>query len=309
MNRSEGSPRFTLRQLEVFLAVARHGSTARAAGELHLSQSAVSAALRSLEEQYGVALFDRRGRRLALNPVGRALRARAEALLAHAGELHRALAGHGALGHLRVGASYTIANHLAVGYLVDYLARYPEAKVEFFAANSPEVVSRVLHYQVDLGMIEGEASHPDLELVPWMGDELVVFCSPDHPLAARGALSEEEIAAARWILREPGSGARQTFDRAFARFLPKLDIYLEFRHNEAIKRAVEAGLGIGCLSRIVLAGNFRDGSLVPLALPAPFDLARTFYLALPRQRHRREAVEAWVEICLAGARSPALSTA
>ena len=289
--------RFTLRQLEVFLAIARHKNTFLAAEDLYMSQSAVSAALKTLEKAYEIQLFDRIGKRLELNEVGKTLRRKAESLLAHAREFDEDLKGHDQIGHLKIGASFTIANHLAVNYLASYLTEYPGAEVDFSVANSPEIVSRVLNYEVDLGMIESEVNHSELELIPWMDDELIVFCSPDHPLARKGKLSDRDILENRWILREAESGARQTFNRAFTSLLPRLDVYFEFKHNEAIKKAVESGLGIGCLSQIVLQGNFREGSLIPLKLSRKHQMKRTFYIALAKNRYRKRAVDAWVRTC------------
>jgi DNA-binding transcriptional LysR family regulator len=290
--------KYTLRQLEIFLAVARQGNTTAAAGELNLSQSAVSAALRALEHSYDVRLFDRVGKKLELNLTGQSLRKKAESLLAHAREYDLELARHQYIGHLKVGTSFTIGNHLAVECLASYLAEYPEARVEFDVSNSPDVIARVLNYEVDLGMVENASPRKDLELIPWLRDELVVFCSPDHPLAGkRRALTERDIEGLAWILREPESGARKTFEAAFAPLLPALNVYLEFKHNEAIKKAVEAGLGVGCLSRIVLQKNLKEGSLIPLNLSNKFNLRRTFYFALAANRYHMSAVDNWLSVC------------
>jgi DNA-binding transcriptional LysR family regulator len=287
---------FTIRQLEIFLAVAKHQSVSKAADQLCLSQSAASASLQSLEKAYGVTLFDRQGNKLKLNPIGHTLRKEAETLFAHCQQFDDALKRHTDIGHLRVGASFTIGNHLVVRYLSDYLANYPEADVQLDTANTPEVVAKVLNYEVDVGMIEREVQHRELELIPWKEDELVAFCSASHPLAKKGILNDDDIKAARWILREPDSGARHTFDRALAGLLPDIEIYREFKHNEAIKSAVESGLGIGCLSRVVLQNDFRNGDLVPLTL-ANRDMTRMFYFALPKQRHNKAAVEFWISLC------------
>jgi DNA-binding transcriptional LysR family regulator len=104
---------------------------------------------------------------------------------------------------------------------------------------------KIARFELDVGLIEGEIRHPDLELAPWRDDELVVFCAPQHPLAKRRRLGERELLAAQWILREPGSGTRQAFDRAMHGLLAQLDVLLELQHTEAIKRAVESGIGIG----------------------------------------------------------------
>jgi len=261
-----------------------------------MSQSAASEALLTLEHTYDVTLFDRMRNKLTLTPIGQTLRKEAEGLLAHSHAFEEALRDHSDVGHIKVGASFTIGNHLATRYLAGYLASYPEADVQLDIANTPDVVARVLNYEVDIGMIEGEVQHRELELIPWREDELVVFCAADHPLARKETLSTRDIKSAAWILREPDSGARQTFERAMAGLLPQLNVYLELKHNEAIKNAVESGLGIGCLSRIVLQKNFANGDLVPLRLPRR-SMRRTFYFALPQKRFPLETVEAWMRTC------------
>lgn len=288
--------KYTLRQLQIFLEVARQQSISRAAKSLHMSQSAASEALQTLEHGYEIALFDRVSNKLTLNAVGQTVRKEAQSLVDHALSFEEVLESHKALGHIKVGASFTIGNHLATRYLADYLSQYPEANVELEIANTPEIVTKVLDYQVDIGMVEGEVQHRELELIPWREDELVVFCAANHALARKRSLSTRDIKEAAWILREPASGARQTFDKAMAGLLPDLNVYMEFHHNEAIKNAVESGLGIGCLSRIVLQRNFANGDLVPLALPRR-NMRRTFYFALTRQRYPLEAVQSWMNTC------------
>ncbi len=288
--------RYTIRQLQIFLEVAKHQNISRAAQSLHMSQSAASEALLNLEHSYEVRLFDRVSNKLALNAIGRTLRKEAESLLAHCASFEQTLLDHHELGHIKVGASFTIGNHLATRYLAGYLAKYPEADVQLDIANTPDVVARVLNFDVDIGMVEGEVHHRELELIPWREDELIVFCAADHPLARKKSLTNKDIREAMWILREPDSGARQTFDRALAGLLPDINIYLELKHNEAIKNAVESGLGIGCLSQIVLQKNIANGDLVPLTLPRR-NMRRTFYFALPRDRFRLESVEFWMRTC------------
>ena len=288
--------KFTIRQLQIFLAVARHQNISRAAQSLHMSQSAASEALLNLEHSYDVTLFERSRNRLTLSAIGHTLRKEAESLLAHCENFEQNLRDHTDVGHIKVGASFTIGNHLATRYLAGYLARYPGADVQLDIANTPDVVARVLNYEVDIGMIEGEVQHRELELIPWREDELVVFCAADHPLARKVSLSTRDIKEAQWILREPDSGARQTFERALSGLLPDINVYLELKHNEAIKNAVESGLGVGCLSQIVLKKNFANGDLVPLKLPRR-NMRRNFYFALPRQRFAQETVEAWMRTC------------
>ncbi|WP_409526107.1 LysR family transcriptional regulator [Nitrincola sp. MINF-07-Sa-05] len=288
--------KFTLRQLDVFIETARTANVSRAAEQLNLSQSAASNALKELENQYEIQLFDRVGKRLVLNDLGRAIRPLAEALLDQARELEQHLQQRSALGSLNIGATLTIGNYLAVGILTRYRAAYPQASVRLQVANTASIIEKVANFELDLGMIEGELNHPDLTLTPWTKDELVVFCSPQHPLAEKGTLSDEDILATDWILREPGSGTRQTFDRAMHGLIAELKPPLELQHTEAIKRAVESGLGLGCLSRLSVEDNIRRGALVPLELPGrPLD--RQFYLVQHQHKFLSKALQEWINFC------------
>lgn len=180
--------RYSLRQLEVFVAIAHQQNLTRAADELAMSQSAASSSLKELESQFGLQLFDRIGKRLQLNEQGRLLRPQAEALLAQARDFEQSLLQHAEAGPLNVGATLSIGNYLAVGLMAQYMERYPKASLQLDVANTRNIVERVLNFELDVGLIEGELNHPDLEILSWRQDELAVFCHPDHPGAAVDSL-------------------------------------------------------------------------------------------------------------------------
>ncbi len=277
--------RFTLRQLEIFVAIAQTGSASRAAERLALSQSATSTALAELEKAYSQVLFDRVGKTLRLNDTGQWLLGRATEILDRAQELEDTLSTQTAVGPLRLGASLTIGNYLATLFVADFLKRHAASRVQLAVHNSTDIVGAVARFELDLGLVEGEVQHPDVVAEPWLRDELVVFAAPDHPLAGKAHVSRAEVLACDWILREPGSGTRATLDHAFGGERQRLRVRLELEHTEAIKRAVEAGLGLGCISRLALRDAFRRGSLVPLPVQA-LDLGRAFYLV----RHQNKYV-------------------
>lgn len=288
--------KYTLRHIEVFLAVAREQSISRAAEQLAMSQSATSAALQEFERRYDMQLFDRSAKRLKLNPLGAAIRTKAEGLMAHAQEFDRELNQHEEQGHLRVGASLTIGNYLAYKYLATYVQQHPNAKVEIDVSNTPEVAGKVLNFEVDVGLIEAEFHHDNLLLQPWRDDSMIAFCSPQHPLAGKKALSDQDILACHWILREPGTAHRQAFDGAMQELLPDLDVRLELTHNEAIKNAVKSGLGVGCLSRIAIEDEIQMGALVPLPLKTRA-IDRRFYIVTHKQAAPNQAVDWWLALC------------
>lgn len=288
--------KYSFRQLEVFLAAARVENISRAAEQLAMSQSAASSALRDLETQFGIRLFDRAGKRLKLNELGRALQPRAEALLEQATALQRAFEQHAELGRLKIGATLTIGNYLAVDLIARFMQQYPGADVSLEVANTARIAAAVAAFELDLGLIEGELNDSELNITPWRTDELVVFCAPEHPLARLRTLDDDALRSATWILREAGSGTRQTFDRAMHGLLPDLRVLLEFQHTEAIKRAVAAGLGLGCLSRMALSDAFASGQLVALETPHR-DLTRSFYFILHREKYLSEGILRWLELC------------
>ena len=285
----------TLRQLEVFVAVARCENVSRAARELALSQSAASSALAELERQFDRPLFDRLGKSLRLNSQGALLLPRADDLLLRARDLESLLAGQG-LGPLAVGATLTIGNYLATLVVAEHLKRHPECRIELSVANTQALTERLLRCQIDLGLAESEIQHPELQSERWLEDRLVVFCAPGHPLAGRGAVSRGELLSQRWILREPGSGTRALFDRALGPDAAHLDVMMTLEHTEAIKRAVESGLGIACLSRLSLREALRRGSLVEIPTPG-LDFARHFWFVWHRQRFVGASAQNFIRLC------------
>ena len=286
--------RYTLRQLEVFLAVAQHESVSRAADGLSMSQSAVSGALADLERQFDIQLFERLGKRLQLSSLGRSVRARAEAVHQQALELENELASHDAVGQLRVGATLSIGNHLMVPEIARFMREHPGARVTLDVANTVEIARKVLNFEIDIGLVEGELQEPELQVSRWRPDELVVFCAPAHPFAAKATLSDADLVQAQWIVREPGSGTRQAFEHAMHGIMPDLKIVLELQHTEAIRSAVEAGVGIGCVSRVALEEAFRHGSLVPCRVPQR-DFHRWFYSVLHERKYQSAAVVGFLQ--------------
>ena len=294
--------RYTLRQLQVFLATARCGNISRAAESLSMSQSAASGALRDLEAQFEVQLFDRVGKRLKINNLGKLLQVQSEALMERAVDLEQAFADTGELGHLRVGATLTIGNYLAVKMIAEFREAFPRSDISLTVANTETIAEQVANYELDVGLIEGELRHPDLDIRHWREDDLVVFAAPGHPYAQLPALDDSHLLNTPWVVREEGSGTRQTFDRAMTGLLAELDISLELQHTEAIKRAVATGLGLGCLSRICLQDAFRRGSLVPVQVPQR-NFHRHFSIVLHRDKYHSTGLQRWLALC-AGQPSP-----
>lgn len=293
--------KYTLRQLEVFVAVGRCESVSRAAEMLSLSQSAASTALGGFERQFNSQLLDRVGKTLRLNELGQQLLPKAVELLDRAHEIEDLLQGESGLGAIEIGATLTIGNYLATLIVASFLQQHPESRVRLQVHNTATIVQQVARYELDLGMIEGDCHHPDLETQRWVEDELVVFCAPHYHLAKRDGITLDALAAEPWIMREHGSATRETLDHAIRQHekgsrAVSLNIRLELEHTEAIKRAVEFGLGIGCISRLALRDAFRRGSLVPITTP-DLDLRRQFQFVWHKQKYQTAGMREFLALC------------
>jgi len=288
--------KYTLRQLEIFVAVSRTESVSRAAELLYLSQSATSTSLGEFERQFDLQLFDRVGKSLSINETGRQLLPRAVELLDRAKEIEAQLSGHAGFGEMHIGATLTVGNYLATLLVARFLQEHPESSIQLQVHNTKTIVQQIANHELDLGMIEGDCNHPDIEVQPWIADDLAIFSAPNHPLAKQKNIGIDTLLNESWILREKGSGTRDTFDRAFQNYHAKLKIRLELEHTEAIKRAVESGLGIGCISRLALKDAFRRGSLVPLDTPN-IKLNRYFYFLWHKQKYQTAGMRHFLNLC------------
>lgn len=290
--------KFTLRQLQVFVAVARLGSVSQAAAAVALSQSAASMALSEFERQFDCRLFERIGKSLQINTLGEQLLSKAVELLDRAAEIEALLEGRSGLGSLRIGATLTIGNYLATLIVADFLQRHTEARVQLTVHNTATIVEQVAQYELDLGLIEGACQHPNLLTQAWVEDELVVFAAPDHPLVGKKGMTLADLMAERWILRERGSGTRDVFEQALRRHHMEPQVRLELEHTEAIKRAVESGLGISCISRLALKEAFRRGSLAPIETPQ-LDLNRRFQFVWHKDKYQTAVMREFLAVCQA----------
>jgi DNA-binding transcriptional LysR family regulator len=292
--------RITLKQLEVFIAVAQSGNVTRAAETLSITQSATSMALADFESQLGRKLFDRIGKRLQLNDTGRLLLPKALDAVARVADIeHLAASDTALIGPLRIGASMTIGNYMMPGLIGSFMQQHPGAQLMLEVANTRQIIQALEQFQIDIGFIEGFCHEPNIEVLPWCRDELVIFAAPTHALAQKKTVTEDDLANADWILREPGSGTREVFDNAVLGKIQRINLLLEFGHTEAIKHAVESGIGIGCASRRTLEDAIRTGSVVPVKTPF-LNLERELYVLIHRQKYRTQGLERFLQHCQQG---------
>ena len=288
--------------MEVFLAVANCENMTKASEQLSMSQSAASSALKELEQQHDIQLFDRIGKRLRLNEHGERVRQEAIALMAQAQVFERAMTSAESLGNLHVGATLTIGNYLAVDMVAKFMQAHPESHVDLTVSNTEHVLGQLLNYEVDIALVEGELNHADVDVNPWFDDQLCIVCSPKHSLveaSKQRTINDADLIAASWISRETGSGTRQGFERAMHGIMSNLFILLELEHTEAIKRAVRSNLGLACLSEIAVEDEVREGKLYKLPVIGR-DLTRGFYWITHKKRANTAVLTRFIDECIAG---------
>jgi len=276
----------TLDQLRLFVAVAERQHLTQAARALNVAQSAASHAIATLEARHGTRLFDRVGRRIVLTEAGRVFLDEARLVLAQAERAERTLSEFGSLarGTLAVHASQTIAGCWLPRHLVAFRRAWPGITVRLSVGNTAQVAEAVDSGHADLGFVEGEVTQDALERRPVARDRLVVVVGPEHPWRTLDTLDAATLAEGDWVLREPGSGTRAALETALAGLgvaVPKLRVALELPTNEAVRAAVEAGLGATALSASVVAPSLEAGLLraLPLTLPD-----RAYHVLVHRRR-------------------------
>jgi len=259
--------RVTLRQLEVFVAVAKERSTRAAADTVARSQSAASSALAELETTIGRPLFDRMGRRLILNEHGLRLLPVACSLLEQAAELECMLDDHSDA-PLSIAASMTIGEHILPDLLGRWHAKRPGSPVRMLVMNTAGVLDAVTNLEADIGFVEGLQTRNGISAQTWLTDEMVVVARAGHPLTAQQA-TVEQLKRASWALREVGSGTREAAERWLIEHLGPIAIDFELGTPQAIATLVASSDTLACLPRHAVTRLTRSGELTMLTTALP----------------------------------------
>lgn len=255
-----------LHHLRLFAAVVDHRGFTKAASALHLSQPAISKALSDFERTLGVSLLDRSGRSLQLTDAGRTLYARANELLGVERAAEQELRELRGLerGVLRIAASTTIATYLLPPMLGRFHVEHPRIRIRVTSANTRTVLRMLVHFQVDIALVEGPVSHGRVLIHDWREDELVVIAPPAHELLSLDHVDPSALACQPFLVREPGSGTRDVTERALAKHGVRLANTMRVGGTEAIKQAVAAGLGLAIVSRAAAEDQLLLGKIALL---------------------------------------------
>ncbi|MEM7207405.1 MAG: LysR family transcriptional regulator [Pseudomonadota bacterium] len=282
------------RRLEVFFTVARLLSFTKAAEELNMTQPAVTFQVRQLEETFGTRLFDRAHNKVSLTDAGEQVFGFSERILNLYNEMNESinsLTGNDS-GTVVIGASTTIAEYMLPALLGEFKQHYPSVGVRLKVSNTEGVVTMVEDNTIDLGIVEGGVSNKQLLVEPCQADDLVVICSVDHALAESESVPCKQLLDYPFITREAESGTRGVFfdylqEQGFEE--SDLDDAMEMGSTEAIKGAVEAGMGISVVSRATIQKEIKLGIVRALPLDPP--LERDFSFVRQRQKFRSRLMD------------------
>ncbi len=290
--------RLTLRQFRVFEAVARHLSFSRAAEELHLSQPAVSMQVKGIEAILGVPLTEQLGKKIYLTDAGLEVLHASQAITARLDDLQHNLAQLRSVdtGRLNMAATSTV-NAVATDILARFRGRHPGVAIHLDVSNRAAVLDQLVGNRIDLAIMGQVPDGLGLEAIRFMDNPLVVIAAPNHPLVGKKNISVRDLASASFLVREAGSGTRGAMERFFAARGLEIRSSMEMSSNEAIKQAVQAGLGLGILSLQTLEMELALKRLAVLAVEG-FPIMRHWYVVHRADKRLSPAAQAFKEFVL-----------
>jgi DNA-binding transcriptional LysR family regulator len=291
----------TMRQLQVFRAVAKYLSYTRASEVLYLTQPAVSMQIRQLEDSLGLPLFEKIGKRVQLTGAGEALVGYSQRIAEQLEEMHGFFTAlrSGEVGTLRLAVPST-ANAFATLLLARFCRLHPGISFSLDVSNRRWVVEQLANNETDVVIMGKPPDEPYLLRERFMDNPLVVIAAPDHPLAGQQRVALSELSNDVFLIREQGSGTRTAMERFFTAHGVSLKTRMELSSNEAIRQAVAVGLGLGVVSLHTLELELATQRLVILDVEG-FPLMRHWYLVWRRDKWLPPVAEAFSRFVLAEA--------
>jgi DNA-binding transcriptional LysR family regulator len=289
----------TLRQLEIFIAVAETQQVTRASKELFLTQSAVSMALGELENQLGGPLFDRHGRSLLLNDRGRYLLPMAKDITFQVWNIESMLTEkrNAVAGSLEIIASSTIGNYVLPYLTGAFMRLHPEAHINMLVANTQQAEHLVSQGVMDLGFVEGGVNDEHVRSAPWFKDELVVIVSVTHPMANKETFEiPKDLEETTWVMREEGSGTAEIFRKKLGKHVSQLKVVTRMGHTEAIKKSVESGVSAACLSQLTICREVEQGWLKSLKIDG-VDMTRQLRIIQHKDKVTTRLMDEFLNFC------------
>lgn len=250
----------TIRQLEIFLELARNPHLGKVAECIGLTQSAVSMAIKSLEDVLEKKLFDRINKKLILNEYGRSFYKEVEPIVEQLSETENMFREENYLGDIKLGVSSSIANYLIPQIIYLFKEKYKNASISMATGNTQEVVGLIESGQVDLGFVEGEFNSVDV-IKEVLGDDELYIVTGDPELAKDKVYDIEELLSKKWVLREKGSGTREVFLHYLKDYIKQVNVFMELDHAGGVKSVLHNKDTLACLSQYCVRKELVSGLL------------------------------------------------
>ncbi len=249
--------------LKVFVTVIEQKNFSRAGDILNLSQPGVSLHIRNLENELGTKLIYRSPKQVQITEPGKILYRHAKQMLNHYETAKREINEFNNVvsGTMKIGASFTIGEYYLPKVLAEFAAQYPMVDIQIIISNSNDVIQGIRSNKLDIGLIEGETDYKDIDVMPFMNDEMIVVVPPDHPLSQMDLIEGNMLQNQTWVLREQGSGTRTYSDKLLSSLELNIKKSFIFTSIQGVKEAVMAGLGIALLSRLTVQKELKSNEL------------------------------------------------
>jgi len=286
-----------VRDLQVFISVAKHLNYTRAGEEVHLSQPSVSVRIKQLESQLGVKLFEQLGKRVALTEAGQLLVPYANRVIRAVEDARHAIEELQGLhrGSLRIGASTTPGMYVIPGTIARFKELHPRIDVHLGIRDTREIEDGVIRNEFDFGFVGGHLVGDEVDVLPWLTDELVLIVPPRHRLASKKIVKRDDLVKERFIGRESGSATRATVADRLKEWEIQLETVMEMENPESVKKAVQSGLGIAFISKFAVETELKAKALAAIRIPK-LAISRELKIVYRKDKHLGRAARAFIEI-------------
>ena len=281
----------TLKELSFFYKLCENPQVTQVASELNISQSAISLAIKSLENSLNEQLFDRIGKKLILNEKGKYFKEKTLPSYLALMDASTIFQENKLAGNIKIAASKTISNYIMPNIYYDFLSKYKDVKLDILTINSSSIIDKILKNELDIGLIEVDTQNSSLIKEKLADDELIVVSSDEkHPqIAFIDAIKK------RWILREIGSGTREIFMNKIGEISKELDIFMQLQDFEEIKTIVLNNSNtVTALSKVIVQKELKEKKLFEIKLKN-IELKREFYLIYHKEKSKNLLFETFIE--------------
>lgn len=286
-----------VRDLQIFLSVAKHLNYTRAGEEINLSQPSVSVRMQRLEHDLGTKLFEQLGKKIALTEAGNLLIPFANRVIGMMNDARDSIAELQGLerGSLRIGASTTPGMYVIPRAIAEFKQLHPKIQTHLSVKDTRQIEEGILKNEYDLGFVGGHLVGDDLEVEQWMTDDLILIVPLGHRLATKSTVTPRDLASEKFIIREQGSATRMVVSTHFKRCGITSDAVMEMTNPESIKKAVQNGLGVAFISAFAVETELQAKTLVAVKVKN-LEIHRQLRIVHRKNKHLSRAAQTFIEV-------------